>query len=137
MAFITELWESVFTPGTSPALIKATHGSFILLIISLISLIYLSGSIHFINLLIIALFLYGTVVWFINELQQLKLKANEELGEPVNDGSEELTSKHKSFNRLSNAHSATEEAVDKDSRLKSDSTSTSIDKKLVPLKRKT
>lgn len=79
MAFITELWESVFTPGTTPALIKATHASFILLIISLISLIFLSRSIHFVNLLIIAILLYAAVIWFIKELEQVKLKDNDQL----------------------------------------------------------
>lgn len=79
MSFFVELWESVFTPGTTPALITATHASFMLLIISLIVLIVLTKSIHFINLLVIAVLLYGTVVWFINELQQIKLKSNEEL----------------------------------------------------------
>ncbi|CUM53757.1 uncharacterized protein AC631_00271 [Debaryomyces fabryi] len=76
MSFFVELWESVFTPGTTPALIKATHASFIMLIISLLFLIYLSGSIHFINLLVIALMLYGSVIWFINELNKAKLKDN-------------------------------------------------------------
>lgn len=79
MAFITELWESVFTPGTTPALIKATHASFILLIISLISLVCLSRSIHFINLLVISILLYASVIWFIHELKQAKLKDNPEL----------------------------------------------------------
>lgn len=79
MSFIEELWQSVFTPGTTPALIKATHGSFALLIASLIWLIYLSRSIHFVNLLVIALLLYGTVFWFIKELERTKLMSNEEL----------------------------------------------------------
>lgn len=79
MSFFTELWESVFTPGTTPALIKATHASFILLIISLICLIFLSGSIHFYNLLAISILLYGSVVWFISELNQAKLKNNAEI----------------------------------------------------------
>lgn len=79
MSFFVELWESVFTPGTTPALITATHASFILLIISLIVLIFLTKSIHFINLLVLATLLYGTVFWFINELQKVKLQTNEEL----------------------------------------------------------
>lgn len=79
MAFFTELWESVFTPGTSPALITATHASFIALIISLSCLVYVTGSIHFINLLVLSVLLYGTVIWFINELKQIKLKENEQL----------------------------------------------------------
>ncbi|KAK6458932.1 SMK killer toxin resistance protein [Scheffersomyces xylosifermentans] len=79
MAFIVELWDSIFTPGTTPALITATHVSFILLILSLIALIFLSGSYHFYNLLAIAVLLYASVIWFINELKNVKLKTNEEL----------------------------------------------------------
>ncbi|ODV84612.1 hypothetical protein CANARDRAFT_235893 [[Candida] arabinofermentans NRRL YB-2248] len=79
--FITDLWESVFQPGLTPALKTATHGSFVCLIISLSTMIYISGSIHFVNLLIIALLLWATVTWFIAELnrEQAKLKSNEEL----------------------------------------------------------
>lgn len=91
MSFFVELWESVFTPGTTPALIKATHASFIMLIVSLLSLIYLTRSIHFINLLVIALMLYGSVIWFINELNQAKLKDNSTLEKE--DGSVETESK--------------------------------------------
>lgn len=39
----------------------------------------MTRSIHFINLLVIACLLYGTVVWFIGELQQAKLSKNAEL----------------------------------------------------------
>ncbi|EDK36205.1 hypothetical protein PGUG_00303 [Meyerozyma guilliermondii ATCC 6260] len=88
MSFIEELWQSVFTPGTTPALIKATHGSFALLIASLIWLIYLSRSIHFVNLLVIALLLYGTVFWFIGELERTKLMSNEELDKASENASE-------------------------------------------------
>ena len=88
MSFIEELWQSVFTPGTTPALIKATHGSFALLIASLIWLIYLSRSIHFVNLLVIALLLYGTVFWCIGELERKKLMSNEELDKASENASE-------------------------------------------------
>lgn len=81
MAFVVELWESIFTPGTTPALLKATHASFILLILSLVSLIVLTKSIHFINLLVIAILFYITVIWFVNELQAEKLKTNEQLND--------------------------------------------------------
>mmetsp|Transcript_8526 Transcript_8526/g.10629 ORF Transcript_8526/g.10629 Transcript_8526/m.10629 type:complete len:127 (+) Transcript_8526:3141-3521(+) len=100
MSFFVELWESVFTPGTTPALIKATHASFIMLIISLLFLIYLSGSIHFINLLVIALMLYGSVIWFINELNQAKLKDNAALEKE--DGSSEKEVKGSSDKDVAN-----------------------------------
>ncbi|CAK9436257.1 uncharacterized protein LODBEIA_P08150 [Lodderomyces beijingensis] len=87
--FIVDLWDSIFTPGTTPALITATHVSFILLIISLVALCFLSRSIHFINLLVIAVLLYGTVVWFIAELQKAKLESNQESTKPEATGTEE------------------------------------------------
>ncbi len=66
--------------GTTPALSIKSHTRFVaLLIASLIWLIYLSRSIHFVNLLVIALLLYGTVFWFIGELERTKLMSNEEL----------------------------------------------------------
>ena len=37
--------------------------------------------IHFINLLVIAVLLYASVFWFINELQQVKLQSNNELSQ--------------------------------------------------------
>lgn len=85
MAFIVELWESIFTPGTTPALLKATHASFILLLLSLLSLIYYTRSIHFINLFVIAGLLYASVIWFVNELKHTKLQNNKELLEKENE----------------------------------------------------
>lgn len=90
MSFFVELWESVFTPGTTPALVTATHGSFILLTLSLLWLIYVTRSIHFINLLVISLALWATVTWFLAELEKekSKLKTNEELIAESKDKSE-------------------------------------------------
>lgn len=79
MSFFVELWESVFTPGTLPALLKATHGSFILLLLSLLTLSWYTRSIHFVNLLVIALLLYASVIWFVSELKSAQLKDNEAL----------------------------------------------------------
>ncbi|OUM53945.1 hypothetical protein BVG19_g3282 [[Candida] boidinii] len=93
--FFEELWKSVFEPGTNPALIIATHTSFLLLVISLITLIYLSGSIHFINLLVISLLLWGSVTWFIFELEKQKglLKTNEELAKGDSNNETDATGK--------------------------------------------
>lgn len=83
MSFVAELWELVFTPGTTPALVKATHGLFVCLMVLLAVLIVYSGSIHFINLFVIAGCLWAAVTWFILELEKekAKLKLNKELGE--------------------------------------------------------
>lgn len=78
MSFIVELWESIFTPGTTPSLIKATHASFVLLILSLSWSLYVSRSIHFFNLLVIATLLYCAVIWFIYELKNVKLNETTE-----------------------------------------------------------
>lgn len=86
MSFFVELWESIFTPGTTPALLKATHGSFILLLCSLLFLVYYTRSIHFINLFVIAGLLYALVIWFVAELQRAKLMDNQELKESEEKG---------------------------------------------------
>lgn len=70
--FFVDLWESIFTPGTTPTLIKATHGSFVLLILSLLFLIWNALNIHTVMLLIIALCLWGTLTWFIGEVEKIK-----------------------------------------------------------------
>ncbi|ODQ46910.1 hypothetical protein PICMEDRAFT_33784 [Pichia membranifaciens NRRL Y-2026] len=78
-SFFVDLWESVFTPGTNPALIRATHSSFVMLVTSLVWMVYTSRSIHFFNLLVIALCLWASVTWFLSELAKEKLKSNEQL----------------------------------------------------------
>jgi len=85
--FFTQLWESVFTPGTNPALVQATHGSFVMLTLALLWMIYTSRSIHFVNLLMIALCLWASVTWFLHELskEKAKLKTNEELAQQGQD----------------------------------------------------
>ncbi|SCU92593.1 LAFA_0F11606g1_1 [Lachancea sp. 'fantastica'] len=77
--FAEELWHSIFTPGTSPQLVFATHVSFLLLACCLGWLIYCTKNVHFVALLVIAVLLWATVTWFIAELQYAKLKDNEEL----------------------------------------------------------
>ena len=79
MSFFVDLWKSVFEPGANSALIQATHGSFFLLTLSLIWMIYTTHSIHFINLLVISSLLWISVIWFLSELKKAKLKSNEEI----------------------------------------------------------
>ncbi|KAH3665923.1 hypothetical protein OGAPHI_004112 [Ogataea philodendri] len=78
MSFIADLWDSVFQPGTTPTLVAATHISFACLIISLVVMIFLSRSIHFVNLLVISLLLWGSVTWFIGEIAREKAKLQQE-----------------------------------------------------------
>lgn len=95
--FFASLWESIFTPGTTPQLIIATHISFFLLGCLLVWLIVLTNSIHFYALLTIALLLWAIVTWFISELNQLKLKSNQELEveQEKNENQEQPSNKEK------------------------------------------
>lgn len=88
MDFVNELWKSVLTPGTSPALILATHLTFASLVITLSFFALYSKSIHLINLLVISILLWITLTWFINEINSLEktdLKDNSELAEKKSD----------------------------------------------------
>ncbi|SCU96959.1 LAME_0F18030g1_1 [Lachancea meyersii CBS 8951] len=86
--FAEELWNSIFTPGTSPQLVIATHISFVLLACCLVWLIYSTRSVHFVALLVIAVLLWATVTWFIAELQHAKLKDNEVLAREIDSEKE-------------------------------------------------
>lgn len=82
MSFFVELWNSIFTPGTTPQLVIATHASFIALFITLGWLIFVTkGNIHFIALLVIAVLLWISIIWFINELKNVNLQDNTQLEE--------------------------------------------------------
>ena len=79
------LFDSIFQPGTNKGLLICTHVSFVALIVTLSSLVYISNyNIHYINLLIISVLLYVTVNWFIIELGKTKLFTNEELEVEIN-----------------------------------------------------
>ncbi|SCU99702.1 LAMI_0G00276g1_1 [Lachancea mirantina] len=77
--FLTELWESIFSPGASPQLIIATHVSFACLTVCLGWLIYLTKNVHFMALLVISTLLWITVTWFVSELQNARLASNQDL----------------------------------------------------------
>lgn len=72
LTFLTELWESIFTPGTTPTLVLATHATFGVLVLTLSIFAFLSKSIHIINLLVLSLVLWGILTWFINELDTIQ-----------------------------------------------------------------
>lgn len=72
MAFLTDLWESIFTPGTTPALVKATHASFAMLVVLLVTLLVMTRNLHFLGLLVIASGLWAAVTWFVAELEAEK-----------------------------------------------------------------
>ncbi|KAK9465279.1 ER protein Pkr1-domain-containing protein [Lipomyces arxii] len=95
-SFFGELWESIFTPGTTPTLVKATHYSFAALIVTLVVLCAVTFNKHFFFLTIIALCLWGAITWFIGELEAMKAemaKQNKPVVEDVTEGEELLDDK--------------------------------------------
>ena len=71
-SFISNLWGSVFEPGTNGALIFATHASFACLQATLASLLYATRSYHFLFLSVISAGLWMAITWFVSELEKVK-----------------------------------------------------------------
>ena len=68
--FITNLWESVFTAGTTPTLLLATNATFALLQITLAALLAFTYSIHFVILSVLCGGLWWSINWFADEVRQ-------------------------------------------------------------------
>lgn len=71
-SFLSNLWGSVFLPGTNGALIFATHASFACLQATLASLLYATGSYHFLFLSVISAGLWVAIRWFVGEVEKVK-----------------------------------------------------------------
>ena len=71
-SFFHDLWASVFTPGTTPALVLATNATFFLLQITLLILLYATLSYHFIAMNILCAGLWGGITWFVKEVEEFK-----------------------------------------------------------------
>jgi hypothetical protein len=66
---MTNLWESVFTPGTTPTLLVATNVTFGALQLLLLTLLVATYSIHFAILSLLCGGLWYSINWFAVELQ--------------------------------------------------------------------
>ncbi|KAI1905902.1 hypothetical protein LOZ61_006880 [Ophidiomyces ophidiicola] len=73
-SFLTDLWSSIFTPGTTPALLLATNATFAALQVLLLALLYATHSIHFIVLSGLCAALWWSINWFAAELEAVKRK---------------------------------------------------------------
>src|ERR1700732_2463862 len=60
----TSLWDSIFTPGPTPILVKAMNISFFALFALLIPLVYYTHNIHVILLTIVAIGLWAALQWY-------------------------------------------------------------------------
>lgn len=77
--FMTNLWTSIFTPGPTPTLLVATNVTFAALLAVLLALLFMTYSIHFVILSVIAAGLWVSINWFAGEV--LRVRAEEEEAE--------------------------------------------------------
>ena len=70
--FLTNLLQSIFTPGPTPTLIVATNASFAILQLVLLVLLIVTASIHFAILSFLCGALWFSINWFVKELENAK-----------------------------------------------------------------
>jgi hypothetical protein len=70
--FVADLWESIFTPGVTPTLLKATYGAFVMLIVTLSILLFFTRNVHVFALLLLSFGLVASLTWFLQELESAK-----------------------------------------------------------------
>lgn len=85
-SFLENLWSSIFTPGTTPTLLKATNVTFAALQAVLFALLFGTRSIHFVVLSFLCAGLWLSINWFATELQQVRAR---EAAEKLKQGAEE------------------------------------------------
>ncbi|KHN99858.1 Endoplasmic reticulum, protein Pkr1 [Metarhizium album ARSEF 1941] len=77
-SFIAGLWESIFVPGPTPTILKATNATFAALQIVLLGLLVATTSIHFVVLSILCAGLWYSINWFANELAVAQTRQQQE-----------------------------------------------------------
>ncbi|KAL5120353.1 hypothetical protein ACEQ8H_001643 [Pleosporales sp. CAS-2024a] len=76
-AFLEELWESIFTPGTTPTLLVATNASFAALQVLLLAMLLATHSMHFFILSFLCGGLWWAINWFAAEMRAAQAKEEE------------------------------------------------------------
>lgn len=82
--FVTELFESIFTPGPTHTLLVATNIAFAFLQLTLLLLLIATYSIHFLILSFLSAGLWWAINWFVVELrvaEALEAEREKKLGE--------------------------------------------------------
>lgn len=77
-SFVEELWNSIFTPGTTPTLLIATNATFACLQLVLLALLLATYSIHFLILSVLCGGLWTAINWFATELKKEQAREAEE-----------------------------------------------------------
>jgi hypothetical protein len=62
-SFLVSLWDSIFTPGPTPVLVKAMNISFFALFALLIPLAYMTKNIHVFLLTLLSIGLWIAMQW--------------------------------------------------------------------------
>ncbi|KAM3501765.1 hypothetical protein MY10362_005312 [Beauveria mimosiformis] len=75
-SFIIELWESIFVPGPTPTILRATNATFAALQLTLFALLVGTYSIHFVVLSILSAGLWWSINWFAAELEAAKARGD-------------------------------------------------------------
>jgi Na+-transporting NADH:ubiquinone oxidoreductase subunit NqrC len=75
--FITDLVNSIFTPGPTPSLLIATNVSFACLQFLLLALLIATYSIHFVILSGLCAGLWWSINWFVSELRVAEARERE------------------------------------------------------------
>lgn len=83
-SFLSELWESIFTPGPTPVLLRASNATFAALQLLLLVLLLTTHSVHFVALSILCAGLWWSINWFAAELAaaQKRDKDKDEAAQP-------------------------------------------------------
>lgn len=77
-AFITDLWESIFVPGPTPTILKATNATFAALQVVLFGLLVATTSLHFVVLSFLCAGLWWSINWFAAEVAIAQKKQEQE-----------------------------------------------------------
>ncbi|KAK6544301.1 SMK killer toxin resistance protein [Orbilia ellipsospora] len=72
MSYPSDLFRAIFTPGAPPALLLATNVSFACLQLTLLVLLFATGSFHFFFLSIMCAGVWGGINWFVREVEALR-----------------------------------------------------------------
>ena len=86
-AFLTDLIQSIFTPGPTPTLLVATNAAFAALQAVLLALLIATYSIHFIILSFLCGGLWWAINWFVSEIRAAAEKDAE--GKKLRDAKKE------------------------------------------------
>lgn len=87
-SFMAELWESIFVPGPTPVILRATNATFAALQVTLFALLVSTYSIHFVILSVLSAGLWWSINWFAAELAAAKARGDIPAGDDDDAGAQ-------------------------------------------------